>query len=112
MTRSVLCWLLIAAQAVVAAPAVAEDRIDDCEARMDKLDVSHAEGADRLAEKNAAIEYCGRQYRRDKTIGLLVRECAKYEEQPITKQQSVADCMLSAYGYANSLYSLKADYKK
>ena len=79
---------------------------------MDKLDVSHAEGADRLAEKNAAIDFCGTQYKHDKVIGQMVRECAKYLEQPITKQQAVADCMLSAYGYANALYSLKAEYGK
>jgi hypothetical protein len=90
----------------------ADFRENDCETRMRKLDQSPAEGVERLAEKNAAIDYCADQYEKDKTIARLVRECAKYEEQPVIKQQFVAECMLAAYTYANALYFLKAEYGK
>jgi hypothetical protein len=92
--------------------ASSSERNDNCEARMRKLDASQAEGADRLAEKNAAIDYCDRQYKHDKTIQRLVKECAKYEAQPIIEQQFVAECMLAAFGYANAFYALKAEYRK
>ena len=97
-----------AEQAKRAAPAVSED----CEAKIQKLEASTAEGEERLAEKNAVIEICTKQYRRDKTVAALVRECAKYEEQPVVKQQLLAECQLAAYGYANALHSLKAEYRK
>ena len=48
----------------------------DCEARMRKLDASQAEGEERLAEKNSVIDYCASQYKNDKTIARLVKECA------------------------------------
>lgn len=100
--------------ALVAAtsPAWPDEQQDDCETRINKLDASAAEGAERLAEKNAVIDYCARQYKSDKTIDALVRECAKYEEQPVIKQQFVAECMLAAYNYANALRTLKAEYRK
>jgi hypothetical protein len=41
-----------------------------------------------------------------------VKQCARYEEQAIVKQQFVADCMLAAFNYANALYALKAEYAK
>jgi hypothetical protein len=85
---------------------------DDCEAWIRKLDASDAEGEERLRVKNDVIEHCDAQYRRDKTIDRLVNECAKYEEQAIIKQQSVAECQLAAYGYANALYTLRAWYRK
>lgn len=97
-----------AEQAKRAAPAASED----CEARIQKLEASTAEGEERLAEKNAVIAHCARQYRRDQTIVALVKECAKYEEQPVVKQQLLAECQLAAYGYANALRSLKAEYRK
>jgi hypothetical protein len=84
----------------------------DCAARMQQLDASNAEGQERLDEKNAVIEACARQYARDKTIGDLVKACAKYEEQPVVKQQAVADCQLAAFNYAEALRSLEADYGK
>ena len=65
-----------------------------------------------LGRENAVIDYCARQYKSDKTIDALVRECAKYEEQPVIKQQFVAECMLAAYNYANALRTLKAEYRK
>jgi hypothetical protein len=130
MTNSILCCVSILALVVAAAPArsgepaansrhvspVAPSRVNstagDCEARMRKLDESQAEGDERLAEKDAVIDSCASQYKSDKTIGRLVKECAKYEEQPIVKQQFVADCQLAAFSYANALYALKAEYRK
>ncbi len=79
---------------------------------MRNLDSSQAQGEERLTEKQAVIEDCAKQYRGDKTIGRLVRECAKYEEQPVVKQQFVADCQLAAFNYANALSALKAEYRK
>jgi hypothetical protein len=93
---------------MTAAPA----RADDCEARMQKLDGSNAEGQERLDLKDAVIAFCAGQYRQDKTIGRLVQECAKYEEQPVVKQQAVAECQLAAFGYANALRTLKAEFGK
>lgn len=130
MTNSILCCVSILALVTAAAPArsgdqaandkrvspVASSRTNsaagDCEARIRKLDESQAEGDERLAEKDSVIDYCGSQYKTDKTIGRLVKECAKYEEQPIVKQQFVADCQLAAFNYANALYALKAQYRK
>ncbi len=85
---------------------------DDCEARMQKLDASNTEGQERLDEKHALIDFCANQYKHDKAIGRLVEECAKYEEQPVVKQQFVAECQLAAFGYANALHTLKAEYGK
>ena len=51
-----------------AAPAASED----CEARIQKLEASTAEGEERLAEKNAVIAHCAGQYRRDQAIERLV----------------------------------------
>jgi hypothetical protein len=85
---------------------------DDCETRIEKLDASDAEGEERLAEKNAVIDFCARQYEHDNTIKRLVSECAKFEEQPVLKQQFVAECQLAAFKYANALRTLKQEYKK
>jgi hypothetical protein len=85
---------------------------DDCESRIRMLDASQAEGEERLAEKREVIDYCYSQYKRDKTIERLVNDCAKYEEQPVVKQQSVAECQLAAFNYANALRTLKSDYRK
>jgi len=41
-----------------------------------------------------------------------VKECAKFEEQPVVKQQFVAECQLAAFKYANALRALKMEYKK
>jgi hypothetical protein len=84
----------------------------DRQARMRKLDESQAEGEERLVEKNAAIDYCTSQYKNDKTIGKLVKECAKYEEQPVVKQRVVAECQLAAFNYANALHTLKGEFRK
>ena len=110
MLKLALAGALIAALLAGGGPASAAG--DDCEARMQKLDASNAEGEERLAEKNAAIAVCARQYGRDETIKRLVSACAKFEEQPVVKQQMVAECQLAAFNYANALRSLKADYKK
>jgi hypothetical protein len=114
MTRSTLACASILALVTAASPALAGERKanDDCEARMQKLDASNAEGQERLDEKNEVIAVCARQYKRDKTIERLVQECAKYEEQPVVKQQSVAECQLAAFNYANALRALKAEYGK
>lgn len=86
--------------------------LDDCETRIQKLDASNAEGQERLDEKHALIDLCANQYKHDKTIERLVEACAKYEEQPVVKQQFVADCQLAAFGYANALRALKLEYGK
>ena len=130
MTKSVLVCALIIALVTGAVPGLAGDRIardthvprsaasqpasieDDCETRIQKLDASNAEGQERLDEKNALIDFCANQYKHDKTIERLVAECAKYEEQPVVKQQFVAECQLAAFGYANALRALKAEYGK
>jgi hypothetical protein len=130
MTNPILCGVSLLALVVAAPPArsaepaansrhvlpVAASRVNptagDCEARIRKLDESQAEGNERLAEKEAVIDSCASQYKSDKTIGRLVKECAKYEEQPIVKQQFVADCQLAAFSYANVLRALKAEYRK
>jgi hypothetical protein len=112
MTKFMLCWLLILAHAMATVPAWSQEQKDHCETRMTKLDASQAEGSDRLAEKNSVIECRGSQYKHDKMIQGLVKECAKYEQQPIIKQQFVAECRLAAYGYANALYALKTEYGK
>ncbi|MGH6788083.1 MAG: hypothetical protein ACRECC_00190 [Pseudolabrys sp.] len=128
--RSILCCGFIVALAAVAAPALsaaqaandtrivprsvsqAKSTAADCEARMQKLDDSQAEGEERLTEKNQVIDVCLGQYKADKTIQRLVKECARYVEQPVVKQQFAADCQLAAFGYANALYALKAEYRK
>jgi hypothetical protein len=114
MTRCILCCVsfLTLLAATVAAHAAEPIARNDCEAGITRLDSSQAEGEERLAEKREVIEQCFRQYQRDKTIKGLVAECAKYEEQPVVKQQFVAECQLAAFNYANALRSLKAEYKK
>lgn len=119
MLKSLVCCVAVLAligaapsraeQARRAAPAAVSE---DCEARIQKLEGSQAEGEERLAEKNTVIAACAKQYRRDKTVEGLVKECRKYEEQPVVKQQFLAECQLAAYGYANALQSLKAEYRK
>lgn len=110
MANFILCCVSILALVTAAIPAQSAE--DDCATRMQKLDASLAEGEERLAEKHLVIEYCARQYKNDKTIERLVDECAKYEEQPVAKQQFVAECQLAAFNYANALYTLKAEYRK
>jgi hypothetical protein len=127
MTRSGLVCASILA--LVAAPALAGEQTarnthllrnvsslpkstGDCETRIQKLDASNAEGEERLAEKNEVIGFCTSQYKHDKTVERLVKECAKYEEQPVVKQQSVAECQLAAFNYANALHTLRAEYRK
>jgi hypothetical protein len=131
MTRCILCCVLIFAVAAAAVPSPAPAQPatinkpvlrkpasaprlikDDCETRIQKLNASDAEGDERLAEKDEVIEQCLRQYKNDNTIVRLVKECAKYEEQPIIKQQFVAECQLAAFNYANLLRMLKAEYRK
>jgi len=85
---------------------------DDCETRIRGLDASEAEGEERLIEKREAIDHCVSQYKHDKTIERLVKDCAKCEEQPVVKQQLVAECQLAAFNYANALRTLKAKYRK
>lgn len=128
MTKLILRCIAILALVTAAASARSADRAGnahapskaaspataagDCAARMQKLDRSQAEGEDRLREKYAVIDACASQYKNDKAVESLVKECDKYEEQPVVKQQYLADCMLAAYGYANALSALKAEYGK
>jgi hypothetical protein len=123
MIRSILCCVSILALVIVAAPAPAEQApkgkqvsrpapapaAEDCAARISKLESSQAEGAERLAEKNAVIDHCASQYKRDKSVERLVKECQKHEGQSVVRQQFVAECQLAAYGYANALSALKAE---
>jgi hypothetical protein len=115
MTKCILCCVSILALVAAAVPAHAADPSrakDDCEARISKLDASDAEGEERLAEKREVIDYCFSQYKNDKAIQRLVMDCAKYEEQPVVKQQFVAECQLAAFNYANALRTLKEQYRK
>ena len=130
MTRAVLCCVFIFAVVAATAPVRSEEMAandqrvlpggsapttsaeGDCETRMGKLDASRAEGEDRLREKYAVIDACADQYKNDKTIERLVKECGKYVEQPVLKQQFAAECMLAAFSYANALYALKAEHGK
>jgi hypothetical protein len=75
----------------------------DCEASMQKLETSNAEGEERLRDKNKVIELYARQYESVTAIKRLVKECAKFEEQPVMKQQLVAECQLATFNYANAL---------
>ncbi|MBU6464761.1 MAG: hypothetical protein KGK01_11650 [Bradyrhizobium sp.] len=99
---------------VAATPSLAGEQTakEDCISRIQKLDTSNAEGQERLDEKNAVIAFCSNQYKHDRTIAELVKACARYEEQPVIKQQAVAECQLAAFGYAEALRTLKADYGK
>ena len=130
MTKSVFVCASVIALVTGTAPGFAGDRMagdthvprsaasqatpieDDCETRIQKLDASNAEGQERLDEKHVVIDFCANQYRHDKTIEKLVEQCAKYEEQPVVKQQFVAECQLAAFGYANALRTLKAEHGK
>ena len=130
MTNPILCCVSILALVTAAAPArsgeqaakdkhvlpsafsLANSTGGDCATRIRKLEASQAEGEERLAEKHSVIDYCASQYKNDKTIERLAKECAKYEEQPIVKQQFVAECQLAAFNYANILYAVKAEYRK
>ena len=114
MSKAVLVcasvFILVAAAASVR--AAAPHAKDDCAARIDKLDDSTAEGEERLAEKYKVINFCAGQYARDATIQRLVDACTKYAEQPVLKQQFLAECQLAAFKYANALRDLKAEYGK
>jgi hypothetical protein len=109
MRKAVMAGMWLAAGLAFASPAAAAE---DCEARIDRLNESKAEGEERLAEKNEVIEVCDKQYRRDRRIDGLVNACMKYEEQPVVKQQFRADCQIAAYNYANAFYELKSGYRK
>ena len=111
MTRSIFVCTWILALVTATPSGFAGDK-DDCETRIQKLDASNAEGQERLDEKHALIDFCANQYKHDKTIEKLVAECAKYAEQPVVKQQFVAECQLAAFGYANALHTLKAEHGK
>jgi hypothetical protein len=112
MTKAFFCYLSLAAAVTSAAPVLAGQQKDDCDARISTLVKSSAEGAERLAEKYLVIDYCASQYKNDKMIDRLVRECTKYEEPPVIKQQFAAECILAVYSYASALYTLKAEYGK
>ena len=130
MNNCILCCASILALLTAATPACAGGKVAkdkhglrdasslqnsteyDCETMLRKLDASGAEGEERLAEKNGVIGHCANQHKHDKTIQMLVKECAKYEEQPVVKQQSVAECQLAAFNYAKALNTLKAEYRK
>jgi hypothetical protein len=99
-------------QPVLPGSSAQSNPTNDCEAAIEKLDASDAEGEERLRQKRAVIDLCSGQYRHDGTIEMLVNECAKYEEQPVIKQQFVAECQLAAFTYANALRALKEGYRQ
>jgi hypothetical protein len=101
---SLLCLALIAAGPSFAGSV----KTPDCESEIDKVEISDAEGQQRRDVMNTAINVCAAQYKRDKKIASLVRECAKYEDQPTVQRQFVAACQVAAFKYANTLYGLKA----
>jgi hypothetical protein len=110
LARTISVLTVMAALAPV--PAYAQPAGgQNCEAKMQPLEQSTAEGEERLAEKNEAIAICSREYRRDAAIMRLVKECAKYEKQPVVQQQLVADCQLAAFNYANALRTAKSEFK-
>ena len=111
MNKSVFVCALIVALVSLAATGLAGAK-DDCATRIRKLEASNAEGQERLDEKNAVIGFCANLYTHETTIDRLVQACATYEEQPVVKQQMVAECQLAAYGYANALHMLKAEHGK
>ena len=88
LTKHPFTCVWIFALATVVPPALAGD---DCETRIEKLEASKAEGEERLAEKHEVIGFCASQYKHDEAIGRLVKQCAKYEEQPVVNQQFVAE---------------------
>jgi len=94
------------------APSPANSAGQDCDSRLQTLDDSKAEGEERLTEKYKVIDVCAGEYAHDRTIKQLVKECTKFAEQPVLKQQFLADCQLAAFKYANALRDLKAEYKK
>jgi len=114
MTRAALVCasIFVLAAAATPAPAAAQSTKADCAARIDKLENSTAEGEERLAEKYKVINLCAAQYAHDATIKRLADACAKYAEQPVLKQQFLAECQLAAFKYANALRDLKAEYGK
>ncbi len=90
---------------VAAAPAFAGSvKVPDCESEIDKVTISDAEGQQKLDVMNTAINVCAAQFKRDKKITSLVRECAKSE----VEHQFVAQCQIAAFNYANALYGVKA----
>lgn len=109
VTKHLFARVSIFALVTVVSPALAGD---DCETRIEKLEASKAEGEERLAEKHEVIGFCASRYKHDEAIGRLVKECAKYEEQPVVNQQFVAECQLAAFNYANALHTLKEGYRK
>ena len=119
MVKAFLVSASIFVLVATATPALAGGRdasspapSEDCDSRMQKLDASTAEGEERLAEKYKVIDACAGEYAHNATIKRLVSECAKYKEQPVVKQQFLAECQLAAFKYANALRDLKAEYGK
>jgi hypothetical protein len=119
MTRTRTLPVLVLLAAFAPALAVAQPTAapagsangETCEAKMQALEQSPAEGEERLAEKNEIIAVCAREYRRDAAIARLVKDCAKYEKQAVAQQQFVAECQLAAYNYANALRAAKSEFK-
>ena len=83
MTKAIFVGVSIFTVVTAVVPAVAVERTakelrdtssppnstkGDCEARIEKLDASNAEGEERLAEKNQVIGFCARDYEHNNTI--------------------------------------------
>jgi hypothetical protein len=109
MKKSALVCVSVLALVAAIVPAFA---VDDCEIRMQKLELSKAEGQQRLDAKNEVIDFCLSQYKRDKAVQKLINACARYEGQPVLHQQFVAECQLAALNYANALLTLKTEFGK
>jgi len=82
---SLLCLAFVAA-----GPAFAGSvKTPYCESEIDRVEILDAEGQQRLDVMNAAINVCAVEYKRDKKIASLVRECAKYEDHPRCNSNSL-----------------------
>jgi hypothetical protein len=100
---SLLCLTLIAA-----GPAFAGSvKTPDCESEIDEVEISDAEGQQRLDAMNTPINVCAAQYKRDKKIASLVRECAKYEG-PTHGATAIRGRLSGSRFQIRELYGLKA----
>jgi hypothetical protein len=108
MIKFVTVGVSVLALVAAVAPAFA---VDDCETKMKKLETSDTEGQQRLDAKNEVIDFCLKQYKRDKAVQNLVDACAKYEGQSVVQQQFVAECQLAALNYANAMLTLKTEFR-
>ncbi len=124
MTRFILCCVSLLALAAAPAPASAQAKVkpaapkaapqppEDCADKIQKFEKSDAEGAERLAVKWEVVAFCDKEFKRDATVQRLVKDCAKYMDQPVLRQLLVTECQLAAYSYGNAMRMLKEDSRQ